>query len=61
MPQKILCSKCGVVLYEGYEVIEPVDILSRYNSTCPNCGRKMEYEVDKIKITLFDPKVVEAV
>ncbi|WP_455365001.1 hypothetical protein [[Eubacterium] cellulosolvens] len=61
MPQRILCRRCGATLYESYEVIEPIDILTRYNSTCPGCGKRMEYTVDKIKISLFNPSVVEAI
>jgi len=61
VPQRVVCSKCKAVLYESYEVIEPVDILSRYNSMCPNCGKRLEFDIDRVKISLFNPKVVEAV
>lgn len=41
MPQKVLCHKCGQLLYEGEELKPPDEILQKYDGKCPNCGRKL--------------------
>jgi len=41
MPQRVVCQKCGYVLYEGDELKPPDEILQRYNGKCPRCGRKL--------------------
>lgn len=42
MPQKIVCSKCGYVLYEDEELVQPVEILRKYDSRCPHCAIPLE-------------------
>ena len=60
MPQRIICSKCSAVLYEGMEVIQPIDILVQYNSICPNCGKKLNFELGKVAIALNKVVILEA-
>ena len=51
-PMKIICSKCNTPLYEGYEVIQPKEIIQQYNSECPKCGKKLEYNHKNIEVWL---------
>jgi RNase P subunit RPR2 len=43
MPQRIICSGCSYVLYEGSVFSPPVEVIQQYNCTCPNCGRKLSF------------------
>lgn len=42
MPQKISCSKCGFVLYEDEELMQPVEILRKFEFQCPRCASSLE-------------------
>ena len=57
MPQKILCKDCNTILYEGYETIEPQEIISRYNSQCPKCSKKLVFDYEQIEVFLVKHKV----
>jgi predicted nucleic-acid-binding Zn-ribbon protein len=48
MPQKISCSKCGFVLYEDEELIQPVEILRKYEFRCPRCVSTLEVQNVKV-------------
>jgi len=50
MPQKVICSKCGYILYEGMELKTPDEILQQYEERCPKCGRKLSLRPVKILI-----------
>jgi hypothetical protein len=50
MPQKILCTGCNTVLYDGFELESPLEILQRNNGVCPKCGRRLGFNPDTIKI-----------
>jgi len=50
MPQKVICSKCGYILYEGMELKTPDEILQQYEERCPKCGRKLSIHPVKILI-----------
>ena len=43
MPQKVVCSKCGKVLYEEEEDLKPPDeIIQMFDDErCPYCGNKL--------------------
>jgi RNase P subunit RPR2 len=58
MPQKIVCSGCHTTLYEGYEVVEPVEVISQYNSKCPNCGKKLEFDYENIELCVIKPRKI---
>ena len=58
---KVVCEKCGYVLYEGMFIGEiPAKRMKTvsfyewlnvmYNGKCPNCGRKLPVEPKKIVI-----------
>jgi transcription initiation factor IIE alpha subunit len=43
MPQKVVCEKCGEILYEGGELKPPDVIIQMHNGKCPKCGRRLSY------------------
>ena len=51
MPQRILCRECSAVLYEGFELESPLDVIAGKDGFCPECGRKLEFTPDAIRIT----------
>ena len=50
MPQKITCSECGHVLYEGDILKSPQDIIKKYEGKCPKCGRRLDYSTNSVAI-----------
>jgi NAD-dependent SIR2 family protein deacetylase len=50
MPQRILCSKCGEVLYEGDLLKSPQDIIKKFEGKCPECGKDLCFETDGVKV-----------
>jgi len=50
MPQKIICSKCGDILYEGELLKSVQDVIKKFEGRCPSCGKELDFEVDKIYI-----------
>jgi RNase P subunit RPR2 len=50
LPQRIICKRCGSSLYEGIELESPADVIQRYNGICPNCGNKLEFNYENIRI-----------
>ena len=44
MPQKILCGKCGFVLYNAMELEAPQETIYRRDGKCPQCSKKLEYD-----------------
>jgi len=53
MPQEIVCSRCGYVLYKGDVLKPPQDIIRKYNGRCPKCGRELSFSPDRVKITPY--------
>jgi hypothetical protein len=51
MPQKILCTTCNTILYEGFELESPFEILVGENGVCPSCGKKLKFIPDAIRIS----------
>ena len=41
MPQRVSCQECSHVLYEGYELKPPDEILQEHNGKCPKCNKKL--------------------
>jgi RNase P subunit RPR2 len=50
MPQRIICSKCGDILYEGDLLKSVQDVIKKFEGRCPSCGKELDFEVDKIFI-----------
>jgi len=43
VPQRVICQKCGAVLYEGIELKPPDEIIQGYDGKCPKCGKKLSF------------------
>ena len=57
MPQEIICSGCGYVLYKGEILKSPQDIIRKYEGKCPRCGKTLTFDINNIKITsIYDAK-----
>lgn len=41
VPQRVVCQKCGYVLYEGDDLKPPDEILHQHNGKCPKCNKKL--------------------
>jgi len=41
VPQRVVCQKCGFLLYAGAELKPPDEILQQYSGKCPKCGKKL--------------------
>jgi len=52
MVEKIVCEKCGYVLYESKELIPPLQVYEKYNGVCPNCKKKLNRKPLKIEIKI---------
>lgn len=50
MPQRVICSECDHVLYEGDILKSPQDILKKFDGRCPKCGRKLNFKTDSVSI-----------
>ena len=50
MPQKITCSECGHLLYEGDILKSPQDIVKKFEGRCPQCGRKLDFSSSGVSI-----------
>jgi transcription initiation factor IIE alpha subunit len=50
MPQRILCSKCGEVLYEGDLLKSPQDVIKKFEGKCPSCGKELSFDTDSVTV-----------
>jgi len=50
MPQKIICSSCGEILYEKNDLKSPVEIIKHFNGKCPKCSKKLVFDPQKVEI-----------
>jgi len=50
MPQRVLCQRCGAVLYEGVELMPPDEIIQRYDGKCPSCGKKLSFPPMNVEV-----------
>src|SRR2546430_2998904 len=48
-PQRIICSKCGDLLYTGLELETPSEIIQRNGGDCPKCGKKNRVTNETLK------------
>jgi hypothetical protein len=54
VPQRVICSGCNHILYEGPDLKPPDEVLQQYDGKCPKCGKKLsllpiDVEVKPIK------------
>ena len=50
MPQRILCSGCGCVLYNGEVLKCPQDVVKKYEGKCPECGKRLDFTLESVII-----------
>jgi DNA-directed RNA polymerase subunit RPC12/RpoP len=54
VPLRVICDRCGAVLYEGMEIKAPNEIISDYDGKCPNCGKKLSDMPKMVEIKPID-------
>jgi hypothetical protein len=50
MPQKVVCSDCKEVLYEGDLLKSPQDIIKKFEGYCPKCNKKLVFSGENVKV-----------
>ena len=50
LPQRVSCSKCGYILFEGVELTPPDEIIQRFDGRCPKCGKKLAFEQGAVEV-----------
>jgi DNA-directed RNA polymerase subunit RPC12/RpoP len=50
VPQKVICEKCGFVLYEGTELKPPDEIIQTNDGKCPKCRKKISFIPKKVDV-----------
>ena len=53
VPQRVVCNKCSVLLYEGEEIRPPNDVVLDYDGRCPNCGMKLSFVPIDVEIKII--------
>ena len=56
MPQRVICEKCGFVLYEGSDLKPPDEIIQTYDGKCTECGKKISFVPKKVEVKSADDK-----
>jgi len=56
MPQRVICSECAHVLYEGDILRSPKDIAKRYEGRCPSCGKILKASIESLSIYPHEEK-----
>jgi len=54
VPQRVICQKCGALLYYGAELKPPDEIIQSYDGKCPNCGKKLSYVPKNVEVKPVD-------
>jgi len=54
LPQKIVCSGCNEVLYEGELLKSPQDVIKKYEGHCPKCKKEMKFSTDGVVVTPYE-------
>ena len=54
MPQKIICEKCGFILYKGAELKPPDEIIQALDGKCPKCRKKISFIPKKVEVRSAD-------
>ena len=57
MPQKIQCSTCKEVLYEGELLKSPQDIIKKFDGKCPKCKKALKFNSDGVNVTPMGKQV----
>jgi len=52
VPIRIICHKCGAILFESIEEIRsPDEIIQSHDGKCPTCRRKLSYIPINVEVT----------
>ena len=54
MPQKVTCSECNYLLYEGDILKSPKDIIKKFDGRCPNCNKKLDFTLKGVSIIPYE-------
>ena len=58
MPMKITCAKCGTILDNSNELVQPSQIVNELKGTCPNCGRTLASAPIEVVVTVNGKPVI---
>jgi len=50
LPQRIVCSSCKEVLYEGELFKSPQDIIKKYEGRCPKCKKELRFKTEGVEV-----------
>jgi len=54
VPQRVICQKCGAVLYDGTELKPPDEIIQSHDGKCPTCGKKLSFIPKNVEVKPAD-------
>jgi hypothetical protein len=46
----VKCAKCDEVLYTGYDIVEPREVLEAVGGKCPRCGRTLSLMPERVEV-----------
>ena len=50
LPQRVICSECNCLLYEGDILKSPQDIIKKHDGRCPKCNKKLGFTSGSVSI-----------
>jgi hypothetical protein len=53
MPLEIVCGECGEVLYSGFDLKSPKDVIRTSETKCRSCGKKLspsDFAIEVLKV-----------
>ncbi len=50
LPQKIICSSCKEVLYEGELLKSPQDVIKKFEGKCPKCKKELKFSTEGVDV-----------
>ena len=53
MPQKVICERCSAVLLDDSKLKLPEEVIKELDGKCPNCGKELIFNPDKIEINIL--------
>jgi len=59
VPQKVICGKCGKVIYRSEDLKPPDEIIEMMGGKCPYCGKELSFIPLKIDIKLAQQNPLE--
>lgn len=51
VPQRVVCDKCGTILYNDKELKPPDEIIQVYDGKCPNCGKRLSFVPKNVEVS----------